>query len=267
MSPAEVSNSAGSFFAGVDYDPLLAAWPESSIHEDLLANGPVEARYVLKKAYAAYKSGDTEDEVVWADWLALLEKLGHQNEGVQVGLLGLLFFRHEARHHLDFYSTPLGWFFPSLLAGEYYRLRQLIDTHYGTPEELDIALRLGRLLRVQTLLLGNVPTLDKKLWRDVPLIERQTKVGTFRFREGRTDPGLAIATVEPEGGSERAVSVNSILEARSVVETSGYMSGRLRAAGANDDQINAAIKLLLSLCIQMGKGRLLGSPERRPPRG
>jgi hypothetical protein len=253
MSATKVISSADSFFAGVDYEPLLAAWPETSIDKQLLTDAPAEARYILKKAYSAYKSGYSEDEDVWADWLALFEEVGQQNEGVQVSLLGLLFSRHEARHHLDFYSTPLGWFFPSLLAGYYSRLRQLVHTRDGTPEENDITRRLDRFLRVQNLIVGNVPRLEKKLWSDVPLIERKMKLGIFRFRGDRIDPGLAIATVEPAGGTERALSVNSILEVRAVIETSGYMAGRLRAAEANDNQVVAAVKLLLSLCIQIAR--------------
>jgi len=253
MSPTQVVSSVDSFFAGVDYEPLLAAWPETSFDDQLLADAPVEARHILKKAYAIYKTGYSEDEYVWADWLALFEELGEQNQGVQVGLLGLLFLRHEARHHLDYYSTPLGWFFPSLVAGQYFRLRQFVQTREGTPEEDDIVRRLDRFFRAQDLIVGNVPRLEKKLWRDVPLTERQTKLGIFRYRVDRTDPGLAIATVEPTGGPERELSVSSILEARAVIETSGYMAGRLRAAEATDRQIVAAIKLLLSLCIQMAR--------------
>jgi len=40
--------------------------------------------------------------------VVLADTLGLTNEGVHVVLLGLSFWRHEARHHIDFYGSPLG---------------------------------------------------------------------------------------------------------------------------------------------------------------
>jgi hypothetical protein len=246
------SSSTDSLLGGVDYDPLLASWPETHFDQELLDNAPVEARALLRRAYAGYKSGYTEGSEMWGEWFALFEKRGQQNEGVRVSLLGLLFLRHEARHHLDFYSTPLGWSYPSLVAGLYFRLQQLAQARPGTAESEEIASRLRRALRVHALWAGNVPRLDKQVWGDVWL-EKEAHFGVIRYRRDNKDPGVAIATVQPRNDIERAVSVNSILEARAIVETSGHMAGSLRDVGASEVAIAAAIELLLELCVQISR--------------
>ena len=240
---------------GIDYEPLLASWPETSFDQQLLNSAPVEARYVLKQAFAHYHAGHTEDVKAWDEWLALFEDaaFGPNNEGVRVSLLGLLFLRHEARHHLDFYSTPLGWFFPSLVAGQYSRLRQLSNAQPNSPEARDLIRRLARSLRILNYVAGNIPRLDEKRWYEEPLSEKTTKLGIFRFRRDRTDPQIALASIQPLGAAERALSVNSILEARAIIETSGHVTGRLRAAGASREQIVSAVELLLRLSVHIAR--------------
>jgi hypothetical protein len=247
------TGSLASLLDGVDYEPPLASWPETDFDEKLLINAPVEARYILKKAHHYYQSGYDEGQDVWEDWLELFESYGKHNEGVQVGLLGLSFLRHEARHHLDFYCTPLGWYFPSVIAGQYLRLWQLAHTQPGSPAAEELTGRLARSRRMRVLLFGNVPRLDKNVWHETPLIERKTKLGVFRFRRDRKDPQLTVASIEPMGGTERALSVNSILETRAIIETSLYLAGRLRSVGGSEDQIVSAIELLLSLSVRIAR--------------
>jgi hypothetical protein len=242
-----------SVLEGVDYEPLLASWPETDIDQQLLDNAPPAARYILRRAYRDFKTGYLEDEKLWDEWLALLEAFGPDDEGVRIGLLGLTFLRHEARHHLDFYSTPLGWVYPSLVAGYYFRLSQLTRLNSASPEAQELIRRLVRFRRVQDVLAGNVPRVSKNLWHENPISEKITKLGIFRYRHDKADPQIAIATLQPLGGLERAISVNSILEARAIIETSGYMAGRLRAAGASQPKIISAVELLLRLTVQIAR--------------
>lgn len=237
---------------GADYDPLLATWPETTIDEELLRHPSLDVRVALTMAYAEFKEGFTESNEPWDVLLTLLRARGTEDHDVRDLLLGLTFLRHEARHHLDIYGTPLGWQIPSSIYGEYARAAGLAAAR--SPEEAESALaKLRRVQRVRATLFGNVPSFRAEDWRGEVLFEKQRPWGTCRLRKHTADDKLAIATIALSDSVERALSVNSILEARAVTETASHTVGRLRALRAADNEIISTIRILLDATIVLSR--------------
>jgi hypothetical protein len=248
-----VDSTVRKFFGGMDYQPLLATWPDPRFDERLLREAPSGATTLLRLAWSQYKEGATEDGVPWSLWLKRLRGEGADDEAVQFGLLGLIFLRHEARHHLDVFASSMGSMLASAVAGEYLRLEQLTRTAPGSGDEAMLIDRLRRLRSVARLQMGNVPRFNPGEWAAEPLYERRLAWATFRFRVASTDPGLALATVATRSGTERALSLNALLEARAMLETLGHVGGRLRYVGATTAELILARRLLLELSINLAR--------------
>ncbi len=237
---------------GVDYDPLLATWPDTKVEERFVTTGPNTSRAIIQRALKIWQGGETEDDEVWLPWLRLFQKLGASDKGVQHSLLGLLFLRHEARHHIDFYCTSIGWNFPGVVAGYYLRLQQLLVTKQGTSEAREFMERLRISQRMQQTLIGNIPKMSPN-WEDDAIFERSLSYGILRYRRDQTNKRLAIATLQVGKGCEKALSLNAILEVRAAIETCGYLAGRLRASSATEADVIAAIELLLKLTVNTSR--------------
>jgi hypothetical protein len=241
-----VSHQYSSLLSGIDYNPLLAAWPNPDIDRQLLASAPPNARLVLREAYRNFEEGYTEPEQIWGDWLALLDEFGPDDDGIQIALMGLTFLRHESRHHVDTYATPTGWMILLMVGGEYLLLRKLTEAHASAAQS-DILRRIRRHLAVHHDLVEAVTTFQPGQYSLVPFIEKDLPDGIFRVRTRVEDPGLAISTIQPKHGTERALSTSALLKCRAILETAGYCAGKLRAAGASDPEVRTALELLLQL--------------------
>lgn len=241
-----------SIIKGVSYDPIVAELPVFRYEQRILNEAVGAASYVIRKAMRHWQEGYSEDETVWDEWFVLWQHLGSEDEGVQLGLLALLYRRHELRHHIDCCCTPFGWCLPQMLGGFYQRVGELVETKPGTPDETQAIERLRSNLEKQRVALGNVPRLGKAYSGKVTTVV-ETPAVTIRYRQHAEKEDVAIASIETSDRKERAVSLNSLLEARAVIETSGYMSGRLRAAGASEANIRDVNALLLKLTVNVAR--------------
>jgi hypothetical protein len=235
------------FLQDVEYDPLRPEPPELDIYDDLIRKAGPVTRLLVKRLIRSYQEGHTDDDVIWDDWLTLFtdSHFGPGHPDVATGLLALTFERHELRHHVDTYWTPLGWGLPMHVARLYLRLREFGRTKAGTSESQAALARAAHSLSVLSLLAGNVPRFAAGDWGGDVLLQRPLPGATMRFRRSTSDPTLGVASIQLECGVERALSPNAVLEARAILETTGHMAGRLRHIGASEPDIVDAIDLLL----------------------
>ena len=235
--------------AGAEFCRLLPGLPELGIYKRLLAECPASARPVVPRVVGrfvrAMQEGLSEDESLWGEWLAFRKSRGADDPGVRISLIVLILDRHEARHHLDFWSTPLGWRYPRFVEAQYLRASQLAGAAVGTEAFQRAWDGLRTAFQRDALLFGNVPRFDSNVWSGRPTFERDLPFGIVRVSPHARNNTLALSTIEAPGDKERAISLNAVLEMRAIIETTGHMSGRLRAAGASAAAVTDAVALLV----------------------
>lgn len=243
------SDQIAEFFKESRYEPLLATQPPVSIENKLMTDGPPLARRIVNTIVRSVKVQDPSDkELAWKLWLNSFRREGASDD-VQVALAALLFVQHEYRHHIDFYSTTLGPTLVMKLCGEYGALWDLCQPRTDKRSAEHVIRRLRRSQVKWNHLVGVVRHFDPNEWEERPELERETRGGVVRWRKSVADPTDAIVTLAPQGGPERALSGNGLLEMRALIETGAHMCMMLDVVGASEAEQKDAANLLAAIGI------------------
>jgi hypothetical protein len=225
------------YFSSAELDPFFPVDTSRAPERALVEQAPAPVQEIMKLATDAWSRGRQEGSDVWARALTLIRT--SQTFEAELALSGLVYRSHEARHFIDIYSTAFGSTIVELLAQEYEYLRQLSEW----PEDTEVFDRLRHLTIKRRVDWSAVHDIDDAEWPNVAL-RLDTPIGRFRIRSSSKDHRDTVYSIE-NNNTERALSINSILEFRAIELSVRYASKMLANAGASMDDISRAEELLL----------------------
>jgi hypothetical protein len=153
------SRAVREIFGLAVYNPYRPARPDPDIERWLREAALPGVWQILKPAL---EGGGRPGLDAWEKWLHMFRAAGPDDNAVQVTLAGLLYQSHELRHHVDYFSTPLGANLVLALVQEYGYINQLATAPLGSAKFDEIVQRLRKHDDIRRTTYGRVVMLGPK---------------------------------------------------------------------------------------------------------